>query len=34
MIELNCTYEESKKILELGYDFSPMCPFYFDEVIG
>jgi hypothetical protein len=28
MIELNCTYEESKKILELGYDFSPMCPFY------
>ena len=21
MIELNCTYEESKKILELGYDF-------------
>jgi hypothetical protein len=28
MIELNCTYEESKKILELGYDFSPVCPFY------
>ncbi|CAB4144724.1 hypothetical protein UFOVP457_64 [uncultured Caudovirales phage] len=28
MIELNCTYEESKKILELGYDFSPLCPFY------
>ena len=25
MIELNCTYEESKKILELGYDFSPVC---------
>lgn len=21
MIELNCSYEESKKILELGYDF-------------
>jgi hypothetical protein len=21
MLELNCTYEESKKILELGYDF-------------
>lgn len=28
MIELNLTYEESKKILELGYDFSPVCPFY------
>ena len=28
MIELNCSYEESKKILELGYDFSPVCPFY------
>jgi hypothetical protein len=25
MIELNCSYEESKKILELGYDFSPVC---------
>jgi len=25
MIELNCTYEESKKILELGYDFSSVC---------
>ena len=25
MIELNCTYEESKKILELGYDFSKIC---------
>ena len=25
MIELNCTYEESKKILELGYDFSKVC---------
>lgn len=25
MIELNCTYEESKKILELGYDFSRVC---------
>jgi hypothetical protein len=25
MIELNLTYEESKKILELGYDFSPVC---------
>jgi hypothetical protein len=25
MIELNCTYEESKKILELGYDFSSIC---------
>lgn len=25
MIKLNCTYEESKKILELGYDFSKIC---------
>lgn len=25
MIELNCTYEESKKILDLGYDFSSVC---------
>lgn len=25
MIELNCSYEESKKILELGYDFSSIC---------
>lgn len=25
MIELNLTYEESKKILELGYDFSKVC---------
>ena len=27
MIELNLTYEESKKILELGYDFSKICDF-------
>jgi hypothetical protein len=25
MIELNCTYEESKKIIELGYDFGKVC---------
>lgn len=25
MIELNLTYEESKKILEFGYDFSKVC---------
>lgn len=25
MIELNLTYEESKKILELGYDFASVC---------
>ena len=25
MIELNLTYEESKKILELGYDFRKIC---------
>lgn len=27
MIELNLTYEESKKIFELGYDFSKICDF-------
>lgn len=25
MIELNCSYEESKKIFELGYDFTEIC---------
>jgi len=25
MRELDLTYEESKKLLELGYDFSPLC---------
>ncbi len=25
MLELNCSYEESKRILELGYDFSSIC---------
>jgi hypothetical protein len=25
MLELNCSYEESKRILELGYDFSKVC---------
>ena len=30
MLELNCTYEESKKILELGYDFSEVCTFFTD----
>lgn len=25
MIELNLTYEESRKILKLGYDFSSVC---------
>jgi len=38
MIELNLTYEESKKILELGYDFSENCPEElkkkFDEVMA
>ena len=29
MIELNLTYEESKKILELGYDFSKVCDRFF-----
>jgi len=27
MIELNLSYEQSKKILELGYDFSEICDF-------
>lgn len=27
MIELNCSYEESKKIFDLGYDFSKVCDF-------
>jgi hypothetical protein len=25
MLELNCSYEESKKILELGYNFDKIC---------
>jgi len=25
MIELNCSYEQSKKILDLGYDFTFIC---------
>jgi hypothetical protein len=25
MIELNCSYEESEKIKELGYDFTSIC---------
>lgn len=32
MIELNCSYEESKKILELGYDFSPVCDRFVQEL--
>ena len=32
MIELNLTYEESKKILELGYDFSPVCDRFVQEL--
>jgi hypothetical protein len=32
MIELNLTYEESKKILELGYDFSPVCDRFIEEL--
>jgi hypothetical protein len=31
-MELNCTYEESKKILELGYDFSPVCDRFIEEL--
>ena len=27
MNELNCSYEESKKIFDLGYDFSKVCDF-------
>jgi hypothetical protein len=32
MIELNCSYEESKKILELGYDFSSVCDRFIEEL--
>lgn len=28
MIELNCSYEESKKIFDLGYDFSKICTIF------
>jgi hypothetical protein len=28
MLELNCSYQESKKVLELGYDFSKVCTFF------
>ncbi len=31
MLELNCSYEESKKILELGYDFSYICYEYQED---
>ena len=34
MIELNCTYEESKKILELGYDFSEICTEWQDRELS
>jgi hypothetical protein len=30
MLELNCSYEESKKILELGYDFNSICTLFTD----
>ena len=32
MIELNLTHKESKKILELGYDFSPVCDRFVQEL--
>jgi hypothetical protein len=31
-MELNCTHEESKKILELGYDFSSVCDRFIEEL--
>lgn len=34
MIELNCTYEESKKILELGYDFTEICTEWQDRELS
>lgn len=34
MIELNCSYEESKKILELGYDFNKICDRFFIKYEG
>lgn len=33
MIELNLSYEQSKKILELGYDFSRLCPIFQVEIL-
>ena len=33
MIELNLTHKESKKILELGYDFSPVCDRFVQELV-
>jgi hypothetical protein len=32
MLELNCTYEESKKIFELGYDFVSVCDRFIEEL--
>ena len=32
MIELNLTYEESKKILQLGYDFEKVCDRFIEEL--
>ena len=32
MIELNLTHKESKKILQLGYDFSPVCDRFVQEL--
>jgi hypothetical protein len=34
MIKLNCSYEESKKIFELGYDFSKVCLKFYLKVAG
>lgn len=34
MIKLNCTYEESKKILELGYDFTEICTEWQDRELS
>ena len=34
MIELNCTYEESKKIFELGYDFTEICTEWQDRELS
>ena len=31
MIELNCSYEESKKILELGYNFRRVCKDFYKQ---
>jgi hypothetical protein len=32
MMELNCTYQQSKEILELGFDFEKVCDRFIEEL--